>query len=238
MTQVLGHALVETDIGKPYGISIGSSKTNILLETEGGIVKVGIEPSFNDRATRVITNMKSFLQEIYADGVNSMLLCGVHAMQVGKFLVLNADHVNKIFPEVDFVKMDEKTKKILVEIQKEFFKTYRSGRLDVALYDWHPLRGGNIRAVFPHDILGGTVEPSCGTGSVAIGVAIVTTGEIKREGICRGEAYQISLETGGGSELGGPERTTLLISSSKSVITNISFTHSLVKITTIGEIII
>jgi len=100
------------------------------------------------------------------------------------------------------------------------------------------ITGWDIRAVFPHDIPGGTVEPSCGTGSVAIGVAIVTTGEIKREDICRGEAYQISLETGGGSELGGPERTTLLISSSKSVITDISFTHSLVKITTVGEIII
>jgi len=238
MTQVLGHALVETDIGKPYGISVANSRTNIILETDGGIVKVGIEPSFRDRETRVITNMKSFLQEIYTDGVNPMRLCGVHAMQVGKFLVLNADDVKNIFPEVDFVKMDEKTKKVLVEIQKEFFKIYRSGTFDFALYDWHPLRGGNIRAVFPHDIPGGLVEPSCGTGSVAIGVAIVATGEVEREGIYREGVYEVSLETGGGYELGGPERTTLLISSSKSVITNVSFSHSLVKITTVGEIII
>jgi len=238
MTQVLGHALIETDIGKPYGISVANSKTNIILETDGGIVKVGIEPSFRDRETRVITNMKSFLQEIYTDGVNPMRLCGVHAMQVGKFLVLNADDVKKIFPEVDFVKMDEKTKKVLAEIQKEFLKAYKGGTLDFALYDWHTLEGGNIRAVFPHDILGGTVEPSCGTGSVAIGVAIVATEEVEREGIYREGVYEVSLETGGGSELGGPERATLLISSNKSVITNVSFSHSPVKITTVGEIII
>ena len=82
------------------------------------------------------------------------------------------------------------------------------------------------------------MEPSCGTGSVAIGVAIVATGEVERESIYREGVYEVSLETGGGSELGGPERTTLLISSNKSVITNVSFSHSLVKITTVGEIII
>ena len=120
MTQVLGHALIETDIGKPYGISVANSKTNIILETDGGKVKVGIEPSFRDRETRVITNMESFLQEIYTDGVNPMRLCGVHTMQVGKFLVLNADDVKKIFPEIDFDKMDEKTKKSWLKSKKSF----------------------------------------------------------------------------------------------------------------------
>jgi len=238
MTQVLGHALIKTDIGKPYGISIANSKRNIILETDGGMVKLGIEPSFKEKETRVITKMKSFLQEIYMDGLNPMRLCGVHAMQVGKFLVLNADDVRKSFPEADFVKMDENTKNILVEIQKEFLKAYKGGTLDFALYDWHPLGVGNIRAVFPHDIPGGMVEPSCGTGSVAIGAAIVATGQVEKESIYRQGVYEISLETGGGSQLGGPEKTTLFIQSNKSVITNISFSHSLVKLTVVGEIII
>jgi len=40
MTQVLGHALVKTDVGKPYGIRVTNSKRNIMLETDGGIEKL------------------------------------------------------------------------------------------------------------------------------------------------------------------------------------------------------
>jgi len=167
-----------------------------------------------------------------------MQLCGVHVMQVGKFLVVDADDIRKIYQQADFAKMDEKTKKILDEIQKEFFKSYSGGTLDFSLYDWHALNGGNIRAVFPHDILRDAVEPSCGTGSVAIGVTVVAKREVERENIYRDGEYKVSLETGGGTELGGPERTDLYMSSFNSMITNISFSHSLVKITAIGELII
>jgi diaminopimelate epimerase len=238
MTQVLGHALVETGIGKPYGISITNSKRNIMLETDGGIVKIEIDPSFRDGKIKVITHMNSFLREIYKEGVNKICLCGICAMQAGKFLVLNADNVKKIFPEVDFVKMDETTKDVLVKIQKEFLETYKGGTLDFALYDCHTLKGGNMRAVFPHDIPGGKVEPSCGTGSVAIAIAVVAAGETERDNISRSGAYKMSLETGGGPELGGPEKTTLFISSRKSIITNVSFSHSFVKITTVGEVLL
>ena len=42
MTQVLGHALVETDIGKPYGISVANSRTNIILGTECKRAGIGV----------------------------------------------------------------------------------------------------------------------------------------------------------------------------------------------------
>jgi len=241
MTQVLGHILVETDFLSYYGVSVEKGrKRKVLLETDAGIVEILIDFDEQGKA-HVITNMNSFLQEIYEKGITQLTLCGVEALRVGKFLVLNADNVKTVFRDVNFETMDEKTKEVLVKIQKEFFKAYMSNAFDFALYDLHPKRGGDIRAVFPHDITSGLIEPSCGTGSVAIGVAISYNGELsKLIGKSQNEKISVKLilETGGGSELGGPERTTVYLSTAGPNVEEISFSHSFVQVTAVGQVLL
>ncbi|MBN1227015.1 MAG: hypothetical protein JXA79_08475 [Deltaproteobacteria bacterium] len=230
MTQVLGLAFAKLDMGLEFGINLGVDRTNFALETDSGLVHLSIVSEGDQIVTN--TDMSSFLREIYSEGVSEMFLAGVDVIRVGKFLVVNGDKVRDAYPDVDFDRMDAFTQGILSSIQKEFLQKVGPTVFDYALYDWNPARGNHLRAVFPHRLPIGHSEPSCGTGTIALGVALLETEEIAFSN----GAIDLSVETGGGFELGGPEVTRLFLKGEKSKATEATFSHSCVELTAIGDV--
>jgi diaminopimelate epimerase len=235
LTQVLGRALIETDFAEYFNIKITDPVTEIILETDAGFIRLKIE-SPNGKFKRVWTNMKPFVDECYELGVQPIKVAYVDAMKVGKFLVVNGDDVKKRYVSVDFEKMDELTLQTLKKIQESFNEQrYMEQRnVDFALYDLHPQYSGKVRAVFPHNISGGHIEPACGTGTVAIGIAMAERGNLKDLEIKNG-VISIPIESGGGPEIGGPDITELRVTVKNGKVIDADFSHSLVEVIAIGK---
>jgi len=233
MTQVLGKAIIETEIAKHFGITINEPVTEVMLETDGGLVPLKIEVE-NGKCKQVWTNMKSFVDECYSLGVHNINIRNVNCMRVGKFLVVNSDEVKQVYPDFNPEAMDKRSLDVLVELQKEFNrqKFLEFENADFALYDLHSKHKGNARAVFPHGIPRGHIEPSCGTGTVAIGIAMLERGELQApEGFAK-----LSLETGGDITLGGPEISELSIEAKGGKVLDAFFSHNRVEILAVGRI--
>jgi hypothetical protein len=84
------------------------------------------------------------------------------------------------------------------------------------------------RVVFPHSITTGHIEPSCGTGTTAVAVALAET---KRTA---DGSVMLRFDSGGGPFLGGPETTEVRMVVEKSRVKHAEFSHSLVEITATG----
>jgi hypothetical protein len=235
LTQVLGKALVETGLGPRFNIDVREPATTVMLETEAGLAEIEIAVSAG-KAVRIVTGMRSFVRECYGKGVREMELLGVRLMQVGKFMVLNADLLKRVHPGADFVHWDGETRHILTEMQQQFIAITGEPEYNIALYDWHPAGGGDLRVVYPHCMAQNYIEPSCGTGSVAVGLGVLACGELERRGFASGGPVNLKIEAGGSIELGGPDITALLLDIRESKVESASFSHSFVEITATGQI--
>lgn len=233
-TQVLGAALIETELGALFGVEQSSALSEVLLHTGCGPTALSIE-TLNRKAVRIRTDMESFVTECYEHGVNEMICRGIEVMRAGKFLVINADNIKEFYPEADFNKWDRSTQDLLLEIQGQFMAETGETEPNVAVYDWHPDHGGDMRVVFPHYVRDDYIEPSCGTGSIALGLAVLARGELER--LTEGKNYRLALniESGGGIEIGGPDFTTLEIEIDSGRVCSALFSHSRVEITAVGE---
>lgn len=233
-TQVLGAALIETDLGFIFGVNRDKSPARVMLYTDCGPTELTIE--FSDKKAMVIrTDMQCFVEECYERGVGPIKCAGFEAMQAGKFLIVNAERFKEHYPGADFVTWDAQTREALLEIQHDFQE--QSGEIEpnVALYDWTPQGRGQIRVVFPHYVKDDFFEPSCGTGSVALGLALHASGELKTLQSAQGGQIDLAIESGGGIELGGPEITSLEMKIGGGQVEAAAFSHSKVEITAVGE---
>jgi len=113
---------------------------------------------------------------------------------------------------------------ILEHLQEEWQKKYSPGDSFI-IYDLHPKDKGQARATFPHNTANNYIESSCGTGTVAAGIAMLEQGEIKTQ---NGEA-RISFETGGEPTLGGPELSDLILKVADNKVVKVEFSHSLIQ---------
>lgn len=249
LTQVLGKALVETDFADRFDIRIKEPVTKVFLETDAGIAPLEIEN--NEGITRrTRTTMNSFIEECYKLGIESVKSEGVKAIRVGEALVVNEKEIKEKYPEANFEEMDEFTLKILREIQSCFVdKVYSEKREELkekysnaneetkgctfSLYDLNPELNGDARVIFPHYIPTGHIEPTCGTGTVAVGIAMLKKGEIKgRDG-----EFELLFESGGDTNsIGGPDLTRLKLAINNGKVTDAHFSHSLVEILATGRV--
>lgn len=175
LTQVLGQVLSQTQWGEVrFGLDPKTLKT-VKLRTDVGIATIRIRRETG--GTTAITDMTPFLEEIYEQGFERLDLCGVSVWRIGKFLVINADDLQKALPEADIENLDDVSRNNIVMLQEAFFASSPFAGFDLALYDDKPVRQGNsFRVVFPHSIPNGLIEPSCGTGSVAVCVTAFLEG--------------------------------------------------------------
>ncbi len=235
MTQVLGKALVETDLGDHFKIKIREPVTEVIIETDAGSAGLEIHTT-GDKALRTVTDMRAFLKECLERGVRSWVLQGVEVCQAGVVLVVDAVKISEVYPRVDFINWDTPTRELLTEIQNEFQEKIGVRDYYFTLYDWNPERSGDLRVLFPHCIPQNYFEPACGTGSIALGVALVFSGELeRRRGLQEGKV-KLNLEAGGSIGLGGPDITELFLEISGGKPTGASFSHSLVEITVTGQV--
>jgi hypothetical protein len=232
LTQVLGRALVDVPQLAAYlGIQVVEPAFTITLKTMVGLVPITVEIEQGE-VKRVLTDMTYYGEECYREGIREVDVAGVSGMKVGEFLVMNADKITNKYPTVDLERMDLKTLAILEHLQKEWHEKYPPGYPSFAIYDLHPKDKGQARAIFPHNAAVSYIEPSCGTGTVAVGIAMLEQGEIETQ---NGEA-RISFETGGESALGGPELTDLILQVADNKVVKVELSHSLIQTLATGKI--
>jgi hypothetical protein len=237
LTQVLGKAAVETELGRRLSLPIREPETRIILETDAGPVPITVEVAGGE-AKRVWTDMGTFVRECYDLGVSQLELQGVPAMKVGKFLALDGDKVKRHYPEADFESMTVRTQEILLRLQDEFKRQTFSNYHDFSLYDWRPQSAGDLRVLFPHNLATGHVEPACGTGFVATGIALWELGELHRRGLTHEEGARVRYECGGAPVLVGSELASLELACDGDRVVGTAFSHSLIEIMEEGRIAI
>lgn len=233
-TQVLGAALIETELGPLFGVKQDEPLVEVLLHTGCGPTALRIE-TLDRKAMRIKTDMDCFVTECYDHGVGSLHYCGLEVIRAGKFLVINADHFKETLPGADFSNWDRQTRDLLLEIQGQFMAETGEIEPNVAVYDWHPDHGGDLRVIFPHYVRDDVFEPSCGTGSVALGLAVLARGELNHLAASKNGRLTLNIESGGGIEMGGPDLTTLDLVITAGRASSAYFSHSRVEITAVGE---
>jgi hypothetical protein len=227
LSQVLPRAFEQTDLGKPYGIGKGFKE--LAMETDLGIVKISVKRT--DEKMTTYTDMTKFVEECYQYGISPIQVAGIDQLKVGKFLVADARNVRKKYPDANFEEMNAKAKEILLSMQKDFDAQHLIPKpnADYSLFDMYPNNSTHGRVVFPHNINIGHVEPSCGTGTIAVAVALAET---KRT--ANGQVT-LRFDSGGGPFLGGPETTQVQMLVENGRVKHAEFSHSLVEITATGK---
>ena len=237
-TQVLGKALVESDLFRGFGLPFSEDPLVIQLNLDTGTQEIQIFRDEN-KVSRTVTKMDCFAEELYNSGMETMVIMDVPVFRIGKFLVINAEDIREVFPEIDPESMDQYTRKILFDLQEQAMSIDpRIGR-DYALYDWKPMNTGNVRAVFPHYIPTDHIEPSCGTGTVAVGLCLAFNGELREHFpwlAVEPSDMKLDFEVGGTRTLGGPEISRLSFVMDKNRLKDISFFHSAVELTSQGQV--
>jgi diaminopimelate epimerase len=232
LTQVLGRALVDAPQLAAYlGIQVVEPAFTITLKTMVGLIPITVEIEQGE-VKRVLTDMTHYGEQCYRKGIREVHVAGVSGMKVGEHLVMNADKITNKYPTVNLERMDKNTLAILEHFQKEWQKKYPPGDLSFTIYDLHPKDKGQARATFPHNAANNYIESSCGTGTVAAGIAMLEQGEIKTQ---NGEA-RISFETGGEPTLGGPDLSDLILKVADNKVVKVEFSHSLIQSLATGKI--
>ena len=228
LTQVLPKALAETYLGKRFGIRKPMKKID--LETDLGIVRITLKSVKGE--TVVFTDMTKFVDECYRQGLSQIQVSGVNALKIGKFLVVDATEILKSHPAADFVSMNQAAKEVLMDMQRDFDNQHLipEANADYSLFDMYPEDSTHGRVLFPHSIPTGHIEPSCGTGTIAIAVALAYSGRIT------GPSASIRFDSGNGPFLGGTETTKVEILLENGRVKHAEFTHSRVEITSVGKI--
>ncbi|MBS3826028.1 hypothetical protein KGY58_05740 [Candidatus Bipolaricaulota bacterium] len=230
LTQVLGHALVETNLGSYFDIDLHEGLIKITLKTDLGNIPIKISVK-NERVARVETGMAPFVQHSYRLGVEKLSLNGMSVTKAGDFLVIEAKELENAFPGVKLDSLDQKAVNALQSAQKQFDQlgVMSKENADFAVYDKRS-ETCDGRLIFPHQVSTGHIEPACGTGTVAVGIAMVHNNQVE-------DSSELEFEAGGEPDgIGGPERTRLNLTIEKGDIVDAYFSHSLVEILASGNL--
>ena len=227
LTQVLPRALRETDLGKRYGIA--KSFKELALETDLGTVKISVRRTRDKMVTH--TDMTKFVEECYHYGVSQIQVAGIDALKVGEFLVVDVQKLRNQHVGVKFEEMDMRAREVLLSVQKDFDRQHLwpSPNAAYSLFDMYPDEPTHGRVVFPHNVTTGHIEPSCGTGTIAVAVALAETKRTTNGFV------KLRFDSGGRSFLGGPETTEVKMVVENSRVKHAEFSHSLVEITANGK---
>ncbi len=243
LTQVLGKAVVETDIGRYFKIRVTEPKTQIILETDSGAIPITIEVA-HGAAKKVWANMKAYVDECYAGGVRPVKIGDVHAVNAGispprmEYLVARVDELERAYPGVDFWAKKQPAFDVLMSLYQAFMKNEKipGDFFYGAFYDLRPETRGNGRVMFrfsPTSFQENTrIEWTCGTGTVAIGLAMAANGDVIGDGKTR-----ILFEVGSHKIVGGKQMfTELALETAHSKVVDADFSHSLIEMLASGKI--
>jgi hypothetical protein len=200
------------------------------LETDLGTVRISVKSVKGE--TVAFTDMTKFVNECYRRGLSQIQVSGMNAFKIGKFLVVDANEILKSHSAADFARMNQAAKEVLIDMQKDFDNQHLmpEANADYSLFDMYPEDSTHGRVLFPHSITIGHIEPSCGTGTIAVAVALAYSRRIT------GPSASIRFDSGDGPFLGGTETTKVGMLLENDKVKHAEFTHSLVEITSLGKI--
>jgi hypothetical protein len=187
MTQVIGKALVETFLRDHFSIDVSRPSLVVELLTPSGVVPITIE-IVDRRCRRVLTTMDNYASHLYRDGIAELELDGVRALQVGAYVVVRIEELEKAHPRLDFTRRDPGPHLDVVNgVLRAFGRHLGVAGVNGMLFDARPEGTGQFR-VFPRfyseDLAAARLpwEFQCGTGSIAVAVALVHQGHFAHSG--------------------------------------------------------
>lgn len=231
VTQVLGKALVETYLGAKLELELDESPAEIILETDIGLVSLEVYHQ-GGHVEKVLTEMKPFVRRCYEKGVKKIQLDKLQATKAGDFLVVEGDKIEQAFPNVSLDEIGDRALDALIQLQRDFDEKnfMEKKNAEFAVYDLSSeVHDG--RLIFPHKVSSEHIEPACGTGTVAIGLAMAENGQLPET-----DRVEFFFDSGGSPRaIGGPDSTTLQLELGDEKVENAYFSHSLVEILATGE---
>ncbi len=227
-TQVFGKALLEFKSLSDYFELDIERKNKIEIITDSGKSFVEIYRK-NDE---ILSDMMAFAKLSKKQGIKKISINDVKGYKVGKYLVLNANDIKNSYQNFNPATLDNESKNILKELQEEWIKNFASNEnyfYNFSLYDKFG-EDNNLRGIFPHGISKNNhIEPSCGTGSIAIFLSLLNKGYLPGE-------EQLKIESGGDNTLGGPDITKINYKLIEGDLMDLKFSHSNVEILSKGKI--
>lgn len=183
MSQVIGKALVETFLREHFEVDTSRPELGVTLLTPSGAIPVRVE-IHGGKAASVTTTMDNYLAYLYREGIEPVIVNGVPFLKVGRYAVIDVRELEKVHPGLDFARRDPGPHLEVVNGVLRAFRT-RLGLSGVngMLYDDRPEGPGGLR-VFPRfysdDLAAARIpgEFQCGTGSIAVAVALASQGRI------------------------------------------------------------
>jgi hypothetical protein len=178
MTQVIGKALIETVFRDHFNLSISGPTLSVKLVTDSGVIPIEIDIE-SGKARQTTTVMDDYAAFSYRCGVEPIVLDGVPALQVDRFIILNIAALEDRHPGVDFTRRDPGQHLEIVNALLQSFQRHcgsANGAVGM-LYDDRPEGPGQFRIYprfFSADLAAAKIpyEFQCGTGTVAVGVAL------------------------------------------------------------------
>ena len=234
MTQVIGKALVETFFRDHFGIDRSSPRIAVTLETVAGTIPLHVEV-VDGRADRVTTHMDAHAAYLYKEGVEPVTLQGCEVLRVGEFLVIDVETLERRHPGLDFTRRDFGEH---LDVVNEILNEHRWSRLEASavamMYDRRPDGAGSFR-LYPRfygaDLSAARIpyEFQCGTGTVAVGVALAHARLLP----FAGNRGRVTFEWGNHLVTPDPygiRTSTLDVTLSGGRVARVSFSHSVVEI--------
>lgn len=245
ITQSLPKALLYQSFNEKLGIDFTEGENKISLDTDLGIVPINFLLK-NGEIDSVVTDMKVYLEECYRRGVELVDINGLELASVGindkekDFLVIDVEELSEVYPDVNFFKKDVEALRIIKNIYKEFLniRDEQLGVLYGVLYNFS--KSSKLAKVifrfYPWDYTKNEkIEFACGTGSVALGIALNEKDSIN---LSNGQ-HQITLRVGG-DHLPEEKRTTtyLTLEGSDEKVNKACFSHQPIEIIAEGKVYI
>ena len=178
MSQVIGKALVETVFRNHFDLDLSGPTLSVKLVTDSGVIPLEIDIE-DAKVRQTTTVMDDFVEFSYKGGVAPLVLDGVQALQVDRFIIVNIAALEDRHPGVDFTRRDPGRHLEIVNSLLQAFQRHCGSPTGAVgmLYDDRPQGPGRFR-VYPRfysaDLAAARIpyEFQCGTGAVAVGIAL------------------------------------------------------------------
>jgi len=242
MSQVIGLATATTSLGKYFRLNRGKDSCLIRVQTDSDVIPIELSFSGN-RVSEIRTHMTNYAQFLYEKGVQRVMVNGIPAMKVGYFLIFNMEDLRKTYPNIEFGhRRPGPHMNLLGEIQQEYLNRNNSkeSTLYSMIYDLCPKKDVDAK-IFTRFFRGRMkapptqMEAQCGTGTIAVGIAMAENGELP----FKGDKGTIHFEWGNHQLTRDPygiKKSVLDIKIKGDCILQASFAHNVVEILSEGTL--
>jgi len=230
LTQVLGKALVETNLAKRFAIRLRRRQALVKLETDSGLIPIHISIR-GRRAVSVSTEMDSYVEQCYRWGTEDSNIGGVPVERVGQFYFMDLSDLEKKYPGVDFTQNNRECLKVIDEMRRvsDLEKMYgvvkragKPGHLDAA-----------FRFVPPDPLALEGEEFACGTGSTTAAIYEQLHNRLPVD--ARGHGH-LSLKLFSTGMLPVDQRTEVDLEVRNGRVAKASFSHNYVRLIAQGKL--